>query len=265
MNKRNAFSLVELSIVLVILGLLVGGILAGQSLIRASELRAVNTEYQKHVTAIGAFRDKYFAIPGDMSNAQSFWGVAATCPGISSTAAAGVCNGNGDGLISFTAATSNEMFGSWEHLANAGLVEGTYTGNSGDTTAANPTAIIGTNVPRSKMNGGGWTLNGWGSMPVADPNLFDGNYGNAFLFGATMASNTTGTPLLKPEEAWNIDTKVDDGMPATGRVRSPENAGNTGGTGCSNLAASTTVSLAASAYSLANRSIVCALFMMSGY
>ena len=48
---RQGFSLVELSIVLVILGLLTGGILAGQSLIRAAELRAVTTEYQRYTAA----------------------------------------------------------------------------------------------------------------------------------------------------------------------------------------------------------------------
>lgn len=60
----KAFSLVELSIVLVILGLLTGGILAGQSLIRAAELRAVSTEYSRYITATQSFRDKYFAVPG---------------------------------------------------------------------------------------------------------------------------------------------------------------------------------------------------------
>ena len=77
---QRGFSLVELSIVLVILGLLTGGILAGQSLIRASELRAVSTEFQRYVAAVNTFRDKYFMLPGDMSNATAFWGEdAAQC------------------------------------------------------------------------------------------------------------------------------------------------------------------------------------------
>ena len=70
---RKGFSLVELSIVLVILGLLVGGVLSGQSLIRAAELRAATQEYQRYYTATQTFRDKYFAIPGDFNNAQAFW------------------------------------------------------------------------------------------------------------------------------------------------------------------------------------------------
>ena len=72
----RAFSLVELSIVLVILGLLVGGILAGQSLIHAAELRAVSSEYQRYRTAIYAFRDKYLGLPGDITTATNFWGAA---------------------------------------------------------------------------------------------------------------------------------------------------------------------------------------------
>lgn len=60
---RRAFSLVELSIVLVILGLLVGGILAGRALIHASELRGVHTEFNQYKTAVMAFRNKYLLYP----------------------------------------------------------------------------------------------------------------------------------------------------------------------------------------------------------
>jgi len=67
--KRSAFTLVELSIVLVILGLLVGGTLTGQSLIHAAELRSVVKDYEKYKTAMHVFEDKYFALPGDMTNA----------------------------------------------------------------------------------------------------------------------------------------------------------------------------------------------------
>ena len=72
--ETQGFSLVELSIVLVILGLLTGGILAGQNLIRASELRSVSTQINQLNTAFMTFRDTYFALPGDMRNAQDFWG-----------------------------------------------------------------------------------------------------------------------------------------------------------------------------------------------
>jgi prepilin-type N-terminal cleavage/methylation domain-containing protein len=73
MHRRHAFSLVELSIVLVILGLLAGGVISGQSLIRAAELQSISTDYARYMTAALTFQDKYFTIPGDMPNATKFW------------------------------------------------------------------------------------------------------------------------------------------------------------------------------------------------
>ena len=104
-DTRQAFSLVELSIVLVILGLLTGGILTGQNLIRAAELRSVTTQFQAFHTASMTFRDKYFAMPGDMRNATDFWGSAGGSGTIGDgcEAAAGsgtqTCNGDNDGMI----------------------------------------------------------------------------------------------------------------------------------------------------------------------
>ncbi len=102
-GMTNGFSLVELSIVLVILGLLTGGILSGQNLIRAAELRAVTTEFSAYQTAVMTFKDKYFALPGDMRNATDFWGSAGGSGVIGDGCEAGTptgtqtCNGNGDG------------------------------------------------------------------------------------------------------------------------------------------------------------------------
>lgn len=91
---------------LVILGLLVGGVLSGQSLIRAAELRSVAADHARFLTATYAFRDTYFALPGDMNNATSFWGIAggtgsdAACKSTVSTDAR-TCNGDGDGKINY--------------------------------------------------------------------------------------------------------------------------------------------------------------------
>ena len=70
-HTRAAFTLVELSIVIVIIGLLIGGILGGQSLIHASELKSVISDFQKYQSAITQFRTQYNAWPGDMPNATS--------------------------------------------------------------------------------------------------------------------------------------------------------------------------------------------------
>lgn len=214
----RGFSLVELSIVLVILGLLTGGILAGQSLVRASELRAVTSEYQRYVTAVGSFRDKYFALPGDMTNAQSFWGVAhatpATCVTTASTSAL-TCNGNGDGII-LASTGSQEIFRFWQHLANAGLIEGSYSGVTANA-GIGPNLGDSTNSPRSRMTNGLWYVYNWGNVS-GNALFFTNQYDNVFAFGAPGGSSWPNTVLLKPEELWNLDTKLDDGKPQSGKI-----------------------------------------------
>ena len=211
---KHAFSLVELSIVLVILGLLTGGILGGQSLIRAAELRGVSTEYARYVTAMQTFRDKYFAYPGDMTNAFAFWGTAAGCTNADINSVATGCNGNGNGTIE----RYTEGFRFWQHMALAGLIEGTYTG-----TAITNNAVLGGNVPRGRISSTGYQL--W-----AEPFASQGWTGagstetsTAMRFGAWGAfGGTAGDPsrvsaaALKCEESWNLDTKMDDGKPGMG-------------------------------------------------
>lgn len=220
---RSGFTLVELSIVLVILGLLVGGVLAGQSLIRAAELRAVSTEYSRYVAATQSFRDKYFALPGDMSNATQFWGrlnTNADCvtnSGAAGPNANGACDGNGLGTVSTVSGgtlQSAEQFQFWRHLALAGLIEGNYSGLSSATSQYQ--CVIGVSCPKSKLSNGGWGAATVGNL--ADGNTYSLDYGNAFVFGAQQPTTYTTGQLLGTEEAWNIDTKLDDGKPATGKV-----------------------------------------------
>lgn len=272
-HSSRGFSLVELSIVLVILGLLTGGILAGQSLIRASELRAVSTEYQRYVAAMGTFRDKYFAAPGDMRNAAEFWLIAGTCPGTSASpsSTAATCNGNGDGTITAlatgtcgTTSCGNEIFRAWQHLANAGLIEGTYNGVSNNATATTTIASIGTNVPRSKLGQAGWNIGSIGNVDLTSLIYYEGTYGNALLYGAGTAALTP-TAVLKAEEAWNIDTKMDDGKPSTGGVVALESQGSVAGaTGCGNVAA-VNGSTSAALYRLDTTSNNCSLIFKTGY
>lgn len=228
MNVRsdtlNAFSLVELSITLVILGLLIGGILAGQSLVRAAELRAIPTEYRRYITASHTFRDKYFAYPGDFRDATKFWGFAGTAnapgcisnSGISTITTGGTCDGNGDAKLTRVAAgnTSSEIFQFWRHLALAGLIEGTYSGISGAAVSGYEVSIS-ENTPASRLANGGWSLQ---YLETGSVNyVYNINYQNAFYFGGS-AVNLTTTPILTAEEAWNIDTKLDDGRPGRGKV-----------------------------------------------
>lgn len=221
----RAFSLVELSIVLVILGLLTGGILAGRSVIRAAELRSVITEYRRYETAVPAFRDQYAALAGDMNNATQYWNRQvnqAWCLPTSgaSVTAPGTCNGNGDNTLTQGAAAnqSGELFQFWRQLALAGLIEGTYSGIAGGNSAAS--VVIGENAPISRFGenivwstryvagGGGLLFANWTTS-------------NVFLIGGAPAVNDDGDHVaFSAREMWNLDSKLDDGLPAYGIMRS---------------------------------------------
>lgn len=257
--ERQAFSLVELSIVLVILGLLTGGILTGQSLIRAAELRSVTTEFQKYQTAVNTFRDKYFYLPGDMPNATNFWGAAASCPGTNATPSTDTktCNGNGNGLISPAPGYGNEYFRFWQHLANAGLIEGTYTGVQGpDISSAD--AVIGSNVPASKLGNGGWFAAN--AMTAAShAHLFDGTYTTRLIFGAKVPNTTTSGPIMTADEQWNIDKKIDDEIPGSGRIMAFKSS-STQTPGCT-----TSDDPMTATYSLSSSGILCSITAQPGW
>lgn len=260
---KNGFSLVELSIVLVILGLLTGGILAGQSLIRASEIRAASSEYARYLAAIHTFRDKYFATPGDMSGATKFWGAADSgdgigtdCHGVNSTTTA-TCNGDGSGQANSNAPTATgcgvnangERFRFWQHLANAGLIEGSYSGRT-DSAASDWVLTASKNVPTSRLGGAVWTVEGIGNIPAGHANYFERSYNTEALDIRTPA----GTYPITPEEAWNIDTKMDDGKAGTGSVFTIKNSG-TWAPNCS----TTDVAVTAE-YNVSNSTAKCLLF-----
>ncbi len=268
---RKGFSLIELSIVLVILGLLVGGILAGQSLIRASELRAVSTEYSRWQTAVHAFRDKYFAVPGDFSAATTVWGrLNSNSDCLTNSGAAvstsGGCDGNGDGIVpwdnSGAVGTAKEMHQFWRHLALAGLIEGAYTGLAGPT--LNSAHVLpGTNSPVSKIPNAGWGAAGGGNCGLGATQCFGNlaaDYNGYYVYGVATPSggNTPINPALRPAEAWNIDTKIDDGFPTSGRVR----ARYTGANQCTTSASITDLT---GTYNYAYSSILCTLFFVRAF
>lgn len=215
---KRGFSLVELSIVLVILGLLVGGILAGQSLIRASEIRNVGTSLNNYLTAYHAFREKYGQIPGDFNNAAAIW--TACTDGTNNN-----CNGNGDSQLTVGSCSGNnsiEGHRAWQHMALAGMIEGNYNALSANCTVSLSNANPGTNVPRLRMADVGVMLwyCGW-----CDANLTNA-YGNVFGIGK-RSGNALEAGLMTGTELWNLDTKMDDGLPAGGRMRGVNDTVNT--------------------------------------
>ena len=246
---KHAFSLVELSIVLVILGLLVGGILSGKSLIRASELRSVTTQYYGFVSAVKSFKDKYFALPGDMTNATAFWGTN-TNPGDCFSTDAKTCNGDGDNLVKNSGGNPKirESFGFWQHLANAGLVTGQYAGDDAAMCSAS-------SCPAARV-GGYWYVQDFGTFSMSF-NAFLGYYGHGFLLtGASGGSYL----IFTPAEAWNIDSKMDDGKPATGKIVVTMSGMSV--SPCTDVASSATLT---ANYLLSSESKVCSLYFRQSF
>ncbi len=237
--------------------------MAGQALIHASELRSVVTEYTNYKAATHNFKEKYFAWPGDMTDATTYWGDNTThCSdaGIPN-GTPGTCNGDGNGTITKDAANAAEeseghMF--WQHLANAGMIEGSFTGIAGSQAVSDD--VIGENVPASAILGTGWGIDNFGNGYGGSGEDYAGDYGrHHFEFGRDDSSDhDTDDPALKPEDAWNIDKKIDDGHPAYGVVRAKYwddacSAANDGGHAQTDLDAS---------YKLTDESVQCALHFL---
>jgi prepilin-type N-terminal cleavage/methylation domain-containing protein len=213
-TSSSGFTLVELSVVLVIIGLIVGGVLVGRDMIRAAELRAAISEYERFQTAMTVFRDKYNCLPGDCANATQFFPIDSNgCPAGGGTT--GTCNGDGDYHI--VGVNYREIFQFWKQLSLDGLIAGSYTGAQG---ATNPAGHVdhdpGSNAPLSKLPGAVWAAE-W-----SDSNtwlvFFPGSY-NAFYLGFEIDGNRPLGGGLSAHDAWNIDTKIDEGLPGTGSVR----------------------------------------------
>jgi len=264
--KKTGFTLIELSIVLVVIALLVGGVLTGQSLIRSSEIRNTIVEYAKFVKGISEFRDKYYALPGDMTNAESNWGADSNCPNTASNTAPKIatCNGDGNGHIGDSdmdgaMTVSREWFRAWQQLGNSGVIEGHYTGTSGPNNAAE--AVVGTNVPKSVLSGAGWTLlyylfpaNG---SPDTGP-LWRDQYGHLLVLGAPSTNSYTSGAAMAPIEAFTLDSKMDDGKPGRGIIRAFRTSLLTNCT-------LTDTTQDAQAYNSAYKPDACALAVLTGF
>lgn len=226
--RNIGFTLVELSIVLVIIALLVAGIVIGKDLIEAAQIRQQATQLETLQIQINAFRGKYNCLPGDCPNATQFFGT---------TSAAGyaVSNGNGDGLLrgqsSYVAGECTSPLADKEitqlflHLNLAGMSDFASDGNSG---------TIGIGIPKSKIQPDRGILvtcmRGTSNMPSPRAMYNEGNtialgvgtpIGSSRIYyrlglGGT-ASNFSTFGIL-PAYAYALDAKIDDGIANTGRV-----------------------------------------------
>lgn len=133
MKQQQGFTLVEIAIVLVIIGLLIGGLLKGQELIASAKVRNTISQMEELKTAVFAFQDRFKAMPGDMANANALVGAAA----VNCTWACG------NGLIQPWRNTSLVT----NHLSAAGF----YGGNTN--TAESNAAPTAQNAPANPFGG----------------------------------------------------------------------------------------------------------------
>jgi len=132
-QKQTGFTLIEIAIVLVIIGLLLGGVLKGQELITSARVRNLISQQDGVKAAFFGFQDRFRAFPGD------YTGAVVNIPNIS-TAACNAGVGNGNGRIE--AGTEARL--AWEHMSKAGFIAGTFTcaaSDSATTTPVNPYGI----------------------------------------------------------------------------------------------------------------------------
>lgn len=198
LESQHGFTLVELAIVLVIIGLIIGGILKGQELIASARLKSTLTDIDAIRAATAIFQDKYGGFPGDHLQGQAQLG---TPNGV--TWAAPRCNGtnqlcDGDGIIEGNGRT-NETLLFWQHLALGNLISGIAVAESVDDS-------IGAGLPSASIGGG-----------LAVQYQAIGGRTTHWLRLGTGAALTTG--VANGVQASSIDGKVDDGRPGTGSVR----------------------------------------------
>lgn len=225
---RGGFTLIELSIVLVIIGLIVGGVLVGQDLIRSATVRAQITQIEKFQTATNTFYGKYGFLPGDIKDPD------ATNFGFLSR---GGTSGQGDGngkLYSGSGAYASLWYGEitvfWRDLSTAGLIPGmfttaTFTNPGALTTSSSP--AIKDFAPAAAIDGNLVSVfngectpgcQGLGLGPTTNPALATNFYSISNVTSVSASGSPTTANGLTVRQAYDIDRKIDDGIPVTGRV-----------------------------------------------
>jgi len=206
-QSQRGFTLVEIAIVLVIIGLLLGGILKGQELINSARVRNIADTNSGVQAAYFGFIDRYRRVPGDMSQADA---TTAIGQAINS-------GGNNNGrLDAFPAAGANEWqepAALWEHLWKAGFIAGSYDGVAAGAAPTDAATYRTSGSPSNPFSG---------AMILArTADYLDAGAGASTRLNLVLGR---GIPVNIARE---LDLKVDDGRPLTGIARLTVAAGAT--------------------------------------
>lgn len=210
LRYRAGFTLIEMSIVLVLLGLLAGGVLAGQTLLKSYRLKGVLEEKEQYVAAVNLFSQKYNAFPGDFAGAAQLWELNSGCGGASALEIAS-CDGDNDGYID-----ANEFSYVWNHLGQAGLADQTYAISfPADTSLLSNYLLANGTMPESPIRGAGWVIRYVGLVgDMQNIGYFQGAYGHSLHLMRPDSDDVVAA--ITPVDAQAMDDKMDDGLPARG-------------------------------------------------
>ncbi len=185
-RKQQGFTLIEIAIVLLIIGLLLGGIMKGQSMINSARVRSIANDLSGIEAAWISFQDRYRALPGDF-------------PRASTHIVAGAVDGDSNAKVD----TVVEAGAVWQHLAGAGFIAGNFDGAA--VTALTDSDCVEATCPSNPFNGFYKITNSNNALGQANPSH----------------ELTTGRNI-PVEVMYELDLKIDDGIPNTGRLRAFE-------------------------------------------
>jgi prepilin-type N-terminal cleavage/methylation domain-containing protein len=206
-RKQSGFTLVEIAIVLVIIGLLLGGILKGQELINSAKVRNLADQATGIQAAYFGFIDRYRQVPGDMlvADAQSAIDTAITAGGVTTA------NG-GNGQVDETSWA--EASALWVHLTRAGFLQGSYAGGAADATTYRAPNMAPVNA-----------YNGY--MLLARSRDYSSTAGAPTTTGTAPRLLLVMGDNIPVDIARELDVKMDDQNPLSGVLRLTMNSGAT--------------------------------------